>query len=63
MEKVIAMLNLTRRPGESILISIPSSDEQIEVRVMRAGAQVSLGIDAPKDVVILREELLESDLA
>ncbi len=55
------MLILTRRPGESILISMPGSDELIEVRVMRAGAQVSLGIAAPLNVVILREELVESD--
>ena len=57
------MLILTRRPGESILISIPGSDEQIEVRVMQAGTQVSLGIAAPQNVVILREELLEPDIA
>ena len=45
------------------LFSIPGSDEQIEVRVMQAGTQVSLGIAAPKNVLILREELLESDTA
>ena len=52
------MLILTRRQGESVLISIPDSDEQIEVRVMQSGTQVSLGIAAPKNIVILREELL-----
>jgi carbon storage regulator len=51
------MLILTRREGESIIISIPGSDQQIEVRVMETGSQVKLGIDAPREVVVLRKEL------
>ena len=43
----IAMLILTRREGESIVLSLPGAEDTIEVRVMKAGAQVSLGIDAP----------------
>lgn len=43
----IAMLILTRREGESIVLPLPGAEDTIEVRVMKAGAQVSLGIDAP----------------
>ena len=47
------MLILTRRSGETILIG-----DDIEVTVMRiAGNQVRIGIEAPKDVAIVREEL------
>lgn len=50
------MLILTRRPGEKIIIG-----ENIEVTVIAVtGNQVKLGIDAPEDVVIVREELLSS---
>jgi len=52
------MLVLTRREGESIVLSIPGSDEIIAVRVVRTGTQVKLGIDAPQEVEILREELM-----
>lgn len=50
------MLVLTRRPGESILI-----DGGIKVTVLtlcRDTGQVRIGIDAPKEVSIVREELL-----
>ena len=57
------MLILTRRSGKSVHISIPGSDEQIEVHIMQSGSQVSLGIAAPENVVILREELLKSNFA
>jgi len=47
------MLILTRRPGESILIG-----DDIEVTIMRIGGnQVRIGIEAPKDISIVREEL------
>ena len=58
-QKGIAMLLLTRREGESIVISLPGSEDTIEVRVMKAGTQVSLGIDAPLEVEVLREELVQ----
>ena len=51
------MLILTRRPGETILIG-----DDIEVTVMRiSGNQVRIGIEAPKDVDIVRGELLEEE--
>jgi carbon storage regulator len=47
------MLILTRRIGESLRIG-----EDIQVVVLAiAGNQVKLGIAAPKDVLILREEI------
>ena len=47
------MLILTRRPGETILIG-----DDVKVTIMRiSGNQVRFGIEAPKDVPIVREEL------
>lgn len=49
------MLVLTRKPGESIVIG-----DDIVVTVVRvAGQKVRLGIDAPKEVRIDREEIRE----
>lgn len=47
------MLTLSRRPGERILIG-----DDIEIVVMRIGRNhVRIGIDAPNDLPILREEV------
>ncbi len=52
------MLILTRREGESIMLTREGL-EPIEVKVLRVdGAQVKLGIDAPETVNIARHELL-----
>ena len=49
------MLILTRRDGESLKIG-----ETVTVTVLAVnGRQVRIGIDAPKDIEILREELLD----
>ena len=49
------MLILTRKPGESLIIG-----EDIKVTIFSVkGNQVRIGIDAPKDVHIVRDELLE----
>ncbi len=49
------MLILTRKAGETLLIG-----DDIEVTILSVnGNQAKIGIDAPKDVEILREELLE----
>ena len=49
------MLVLSRRPGESILIG-----RDIEVVVLASdGFQVRVGIRAPREVTVLRRELLE----
>lgn len=56
------MLILSRRPGESILISIPGVDLEIEVAVLGVkGNQVRIGTYAPKDMTILRSELQEHE--
>jgi len=53
------MLNLTRRPNESIVITTADGQE-IEVVVLGVkGSQVRLGIAADKSVEILRAELLD----
>lgn len=52
------MLILTRRVGESILIG-----KDIKMTVLsQTGNQLRIGIDAPKDVTILREEVRDRDL-
>ena len=54
------MLVITRRPGESVLIELPTG-EQITVGIARVrGEQVRVAIDAPKHLPVVREELLES---
>ena len=49
------MLVLSRKPGERVLIG-----ENVSVTIVRIGPNsVRLGIDAPRDLNIVREELLE----
>jgi carbon storage regulator len=53
------MLVLTRRPGETLIIELPTG-ERISVTVLGIkGNQVRIGADAPDDVSIVREELLD----
>jgi carbon storage regulator len=53
------MLILTRRPGETLIIETPAG-KQIKVTVLEVkGNQVRIGTDAPDDIAIVREELLE----
>lgn len=52
------MLILSRRPGEQLLIGDDILVEVLEV----SGAQVRLGITAPREVAVLREELLDEPL-
>lgn len=49
------MLSLARRPGQKIRIG---EDIVVVVREVR-GRQVKLGIEAPSDVRVLREEIYE----
>ena len=50
------MLVLTRKPSQSVTI-----DNQITVKIVRIrGNTVQLGIEAPRDVQIMRSELLEA---
>lgn len=49
------MLILNRRPGESIVI-----DGRIVVTVLQVdGDRIKIGVDAPRDVSVLRRELIE----
>jgi carbon storage regulator len=49
------VLVLSRKPGERLLIG-----ESVEITILAIrGDQVSLGVSAPRDVPIHREELLE----
>jgi carbon storage regulator CsrA len=53
---------VTRRPGEAIVIELPTG-ELIEVVVLSVdGNQIKLGTDAPDEILVLREELLETGL-
>lgn len=49
------MLVLSRKPGETILIG-----DNIKVTIVRIGPNtVRVGIDAPLNVIVLREELAD----
>jgi len=57
------MLVLTRHPGESIIIELPTG-ERITVTVLsNTSNQVRIGTEAPDDIAIVREELLDSSPA
>lgn len=53
------MLVLTRRAGEKIVL--PHLGITIQITAIKAG-QVRIGIDAPADVAIFREEILEKSV-
>lgn len=52
------MLIITRRKGEDLRIG---DDITIRVVDIQTNTQVRLGIDAPREVPILRDELAKSD--
>lgn len=50
------MLVISRKTGDSILIG-----ESIRITVLsQSGDKVTLGVDAPREISIVREELLET---
>ena len=55
------MLVLARQKNESIMITTPTGEEITIIVVDAAHGRARLGIDAPSDCVILREELLEEN--
>jgi len=53
------MLILTRRPSEAIIIELPTG-ETIKVAVLSVKPdQVRIGTDAPDNIKIVKEELME----
>lgn len=51
------MLVITRRPKESIYIG---DDKNIRIKILEVrGNQIQIGIDAPREVSIYREEIYE----
>jgi carbon storage regulator len=50
------MLVITRREGESIFIG-----DEIEVVILETGSTVSVGINAPREVTVVRTELIPPD--
>ena len=59
-QKEIVMLVLTRRPGESFILSFPDGlgIEPVEVTILD---DRKVGIDAQDEVMIVRKELLDRD--
>lgn len=60
------MLSLTRVPSSSVTLTIPPSAETrvVTVKFIRgSGRQITLGFDAPKDIKIIRTELLGKAVA
>lgn len=51
------MLLLTRRPTESIIITTPDGTEIVVSLLGIKQNQVKVGIEAPTDVAIVREEI------
>ena len=52
------MLILTRRVGEAIYIN----GQEIKIRVLETNSnQAKIGIEAPDNMIILREEILNRD--
>lgn len=50
------MLIITRRPGERVMIGDNIVVAVIDVK----GSNVRIGIDAPREVAVFREELLDT---
>jgi carbon storage regulator CsrA len=50
------MLVLGRRVHEAIILTFGGLEARVSVQTI-GGGRVQLGIDAPKEVVVLREEL------
>ncbi|HMJ33354.1 MAG TPA: carbon storage regulator [Baekduia sp.] len=52
-------LALTRRPGQSLVLTTREGQRiEIEVRSVDEHGDIRLGINAPRDVLVLRAELV-----
>lgn len=57
------MLILTRRVGETLVIKMPDGTEIRTTILGVKGNQVRIGVDAPKNVIVDREEIYERRMA
>lgn len=56
------MLSLSRYPEQSLFIFDKDGNPLSEVRInSNKGSQISVGIQAPREISIIREELIEAD--
>lgn len=53
------MLSLSRLPGERLILILPDGRRIVVEAVNVQRGRVTLGVEAPQDVRIFREELLE----
>ena len=56
------MLVISRKEGESIILNTPDGAVRVTIKSIGSGGQVSISIEAPDVVEILREELILGDL-
>lgn len=54
------MLLLTRKEGESLIIEVEGLKETIELKIVDINNQVRVGVTAPKECKIWREELYQT---
>lgn len=54
------MLVLARKKNESIILTVDDKVIKITVTSIEGSFKCRIGIDAPRDVVIMREELIEN---
>lgn len=56
------MLVLSRKASESILIGEPGSPDCVRITLVRIeGDKAKIGVEAPRDVQVMRVELVEGD--
>ena len=56
------MLVLSRKENESMVIRLPNGSDIIVTLTEYCGNQTKVGITAPKEVLIMREELLDEQI-
>ena len=54
------MLLLTRKQGESLVIEVEGLKEPIEIKIVDINNQIKVGVTAPKNCKIWREELYQT---
>ena len=57
---MIAMLVLSRRNNEQITIETPDGEKIVIRTIESRNTRMKIGIDAPQDYLILRDELIEA---